>query len=405
MEDRMQTCKRQYPRVLLLSFLANLGISSLAYSANCGPSPLIKAQPRPKTLPCAWNLTVEQMESIAEKIHSRKDSIPELGWIATDHVTYLQQERKVHSLNVAPTEAENFSLFHEEAKTITLQGQTTYDWWLLFNIRLAIMVSDKKDWEYFRKTSPLRFFTTGFPPQLINLLWEGTQAPWKSPSRSMEIFHGILGGKIPGTSQDDEQEYVDHFIHFMKNFPQEGVFFPTVKGNLALSDLNKTYDGLIWLLGLVAMTTHADDEKMPPIVFLSHDGVHEELFSMESQEKGSPPLSSIYRRLYRTHIEKTPQAPDSFQLNFWYFHIGHENNQLRSFLTAYEPLKNSSLLSLFKERCSDLSAYLSIFTEQKQRPFASKEECLTSFQRFVSLLRESAELPPLPAEVLTQIGR
>jgi len=352
------------------------------------------------------------MESIAEKIPNRTDSIPELGWIATDHVTYLQQERlqqerKEHSLNVDPMEAENFFLFHEEAKTMTLQGQASYEWWLLFNIRLAIMVSDKKDWEHFRKTSTLRVFTTGFPPHLIDLLWEGTQAPWKSPSRSMKIFYGILEQRLPGTSQANEKEDVAHFLHFMKNFPKEGIFFPTVKGNLALSDLNKTYDGLIWLLGLVAMTTHADDEKMPPIVFLSHDGVHEELFSEESQEKGSPPLSSIYRRLYRTHIEKTPQAPDSFQLDFWYFETGHEKNQLRSFLTAYEPLKNSSFLSIFKERCSDSrpSEYLSIFTEQKQRPFASNEECLTSFQRFVSLLRESAELPPLPPEVLTQLGR
>jgi len=365
------------------------------------------------------------MIEISAKIQTRSAHIPELGWLAMDHATFMITHAEDH------VDRSSESIFVEEAQTVVRTQEATYDWFILFNIRLSILCSNRAGSHAYGG-----FFVGPYPIwnslslSLVSQLWADNSASCINREQATKIWDEIIGAdyeknpwqygqpdQIRSTDPEEEKfstmpigrHITDQKLRDLMNFDETKVrLFPSIKGELTIHDLNCTYGSSIWILGIVPKPMIADDlGRLPPIWFFSHDFAHLTALLVEEEKERTNPIYSskktqplfsfrdyfhpIYEKFY-AHLTKLNDPQKIAEGKIWYFMISHENNSL-SMLTRKDFLTTKQ--DEFKEKIefSKMGRMTKkLLAPENQKAFRDTEY-INSFCTFFTLLRNANDLP------------
>lgn len=175
--------------------------------------------------------------------------------------------------------------FRAEMESRIKDGKVTYEWWLVFNMRLSILMTPKE----FRST-------------------------WAGDSQMKEFDNTLFeeGWKDHDRSKSSLKTYLEN---------PEYVFFPSYLGDFTIEGINRTFYSGAFLVGLINKPIMVDGRLMYPDQFFKHDLVH---YQNERYQHKDPEIMLTAKKSFyeKRAAESNPHIIQL--LDFTFFYATHE---------------------------------------------------------------------------------
>ena len=248
---------------------------------------------------------------------SRRAHVDALAWLALDH---LQTAKKAKPRPDWVSEAD-FNIFLHDIERALNAKSASYDWFLVFNVRLVSLFSDPK--RSIRGT----FADSELGESFANFLFSEKNGV-KTYLNETACMAALYEPKMNHQNQDGDP-FTPGMFALLSRFP-EVVLFPTSRGALPYNFINRLFGTGIYPLGVVfedknIVDHRSDDRKQPPLIFFIHDIFH--AGAVTSKNGYWPP---IYNRL----MEGLAFGSPLFRQRAWfYFVFSHENHDLERLIS------------------------------------------------------------------------
>ena len=264
-----------------------------------------------------------------------------------DHIEFIRQGFLSSGVDI-DSKLEILSDFKKEAENKRDNKELTYQYWLLWNMRLSLLVSSKKpywDWKTHEGT----------------LFWE--------PKES-NIFPKSEGTNYNNYAQDTIEFFLNDFTNF--------IILPAV-WSLGYKDINKALSNDIFLIELQNTNIVQDDNQMSPYDLYIHDLNHAVLGTYE--RISLPKMSNS--RFSERYLQIAESFPDKIREmaeigHFIFFHetsgLLEPRNNIKKFFEKNNVDEDNDIYTRLLDKENDLGA---IFPENVR----SEKEIKEYFER------------------------
>lgn len=250
----------------------------------------------------------------------------------TEHIEFIRQGILSSETDI-DSKLEILSAFKQEAESKRDNKELTYQYWLLWNMRLSILVSSKKpnwDWKTHKGA----------------LLWEDKDG----------LF--LLSKNKDVNYNNYAQNVVDFFLEMFPRY----IVLPTI-GPLEYKDLNKTFSDDTFLIELQNKNTVQDKQEMFPYELYSHDLNHNVLSTYERislPNMGNSRFSKRYLKIAESFPDKIREMAEIGHFIFFHETLGllKPRSNIKKFFEKNNVDHNNDIYTRLLDKENDLGAIL-----------------------------------------------
>lgn len=292
---------------MIALFVLLLGLNS--WSATCRQASVALPEIYSKAMP-----EVVEFHRLVENLRTRQDityktHIPEFVQPTENLIAFAKTALNLQKSPDIKERRRQFEKFEREAQAHIKNDDVHYQWWLLFHIRLSILLT----------------------PEAKRSLGTDNKAMWEKIQRRQSWLN--------------HEDFTAHFYGRIRQeiyqFPKT-VVFPTTMGTLGVSAMNYLAGTKVHAFGIIADPVQVDGRLMYPDRFMRHELVHFERFYSIMSRVFNDEEKNVLEPLRNRYFESilTLSLENRIKLDYFYFVLTFENPSLLQFIHDKKQLEN-----------------------------------------------------------------